>query len=85
MLTPEKLFDYADKYARKHEDTGKGTQFPTMRKAAKRFRCKLSDIEDAVNDYYGDGYMGIVVAVGMSGVGYAEIDIKGDQYIEAYA
>jgi hypothetical protein len=80
------LWRWARAYAKKHEDTGRGTQYPTMREATKRFRCTLDDIENVMGDDLGeeDRYLGIAVAVGIPGVGYANIETRGDQLIEAY-
>ena len=36
-VNPDQLFRYADRYARRQEKRGQGTQYPTFRKAAKRF------------------------------------------------
>jgi len=80
------LWRWARAYAKKHEDAGRGTQYPTMREATKRFRCTLDDIENVMGDDLGeeDRYLGIAVAVGVHGVGYANIETRGEQLIEAY-
>ncbi len=84
-MTPQELFDYADRFATKHEAKGKGTVYPTLRQAAKRFRCTYDDIQDAVDGWQADeGYLGIAVATGISGAGYANIIPRGAQLIEAY-
>jgi len=84
-MTPQELFDYADRFATKHEAKGKGTVYPTLRQAAKRFHCTYDDIQDAVDDWQGDtGYLGIAVAIGIPGQGSADIAPRGAQLIEAY-
>lgn len=83
-MKPEQLFRYADRYARRHEKAGMGTQYPTVRRAAKRFRVPQSVIVEAVEGAYIEGvYFGLVTAVGISGVGHADLD-GGDQQVEAY-
>lgn len=44
-MTPDELFNYADRFARRSEAEGKGTQYPTFRQAAKRFKVSLSDMK----------------------------------------
>lgn len=81
------LWRWARAYAKRHEDAGQGTQYPTMREATKRFRCTLDDIEAVIGDDLGDDedrYLGIAVAVGIQGVGTANIEVRGEQLIEAY-
>lgn len=82
-MTPEELFIYADRFARRAEKAGKGTQYPTFRQAAKRFRVKISDIEDACNDWCGEEYMRAIVAFRVGG-GVGCIESKGDYQVEAY-
>lgn len=84
MNLPEQLFRYATRYAKRSENAGKGTQHPTFRQAAKRFRCRIDDIESACEDYDGGGYMKAGVAMGMLGHGYACFENKGDWLVEAY-
>jgi len=57
---------------------------PTLRQVAKRFRVTYDDIETACSDYLGEGYLGIAVAVGISGHGYANLTPRGSQQVEAY-
>lgn len=79
------LWRWARAYAKKREDAGRGTQYPTMRGATKRFRCSMDDIENIMGDDIGeeDRYLGLAVAVGIQGVGYADLP-RGEQLIEAY-
>lgn len=82
-LTPQALFDFADQFARRKESTGKGTNYPTFRQAAKRFGVTLDEVEQACLDWQGDGYM--QPAVGMGGQhGCFKFENKGDWLVEAY-
>ena len=83
-MTPDQLFTYADRFARRHEADGRGTIYPTMRQVAKRFRVAYDEIEDACQIYQGEGYLGLVVAIGIQGHGYADITPRGEQQVEAY-
>ncbi len=89
MLNPEDLFRYADRYARRAEAAGKGTQYPTFRMAAKRFRVPMDEIEQACADYQGDGYMQPATGYGVGGNvgmrGAARIATRGEWLVEAYA
>ena len=84
VLTPQSLFDWATAFAKKHEDAGRGTKYPTFRQAAKRFGVKICDIEDACADWTGPGYMSAAVGFrAYNGIGlYEHI---GDYEVEAYA
>lgn len=88
-LTATALWLWARAYAKRHEDAGRGTQYPTLREATRRFRCTLDDIENTVGDDvevegHEDYYLGIAVAVGISGSGYADLEPRGEQLVEAY-
>lgn len=84
-VTSDQLWSYARKYADKKEKAGMGTQYPTMRQATKRFKCKIDDIQDAVDDAcFNDKYLGLAVAYGVSGFGSFEIEHRGNYEIEAY-
>ena len=54
------LWKYANKIARRAEKAGLGTQYPTIRQAAKRFNCKQSDIFECAGEgiQEGDHYLG---------------------------
>lgn len=83
------LWRWARGYSKRHEDSGKGTQYPTMREATKRFKCSMDDIENVMGDDLGDGedrYLGLAVAVrvGGHGGGVGDIEPRGAQLIEAY-
>lgn len=84
-----KLFNYARNYADKAERTGRGTQFPTVRQAAKRFKVPQDDILDVVECAEvslipGADYFALAVAVGISGVGHRGYDSPADYQLEAY-
>ena len=82
-LTPEALFGYACKSAKASEDADRGTQYPTFRQAARHFRVRLSEIEDACQDYQGDGYM--KPATGFRTFsGHGSFEHQGDWLVEAY-
>lgn len=87
-VDPKTLYAYARKFADRAERSGRGTQFPTVRLAAKRFRCKQADILMSVEDGAGlgsvPGYFGISVGRQIAGVGHASHDREGDYEIEAY-
>jgi hypothetical protein len=82
-LTPQALFDYARQFADKAEKTGRGTEFPTFAQAAKRFRVRIAAIEDAAEDWQGDGEMYVIVGI-RCGSGVGEFKKKGEYLIEAY-
>ena len=84
-MTAQELFNWARKYAKRHEDIGRGTQYPTMREATKRFHCTLDDIENIIDDDIEpeDSYLGLGVAWRV-GNGVADIEHRGDYVIEAY-
>lgn len=88
-MTGEQLFKYADRFALRSEARGEGTQWPTFRQIAKRFKVRHYEIEDAVessqgSDWIRGGYFGVAVGVQIQGVGYAEHDTRGEYQVEAY-
>lgn len=82
-LTADSLFRYARSFARRSEAADRGTKFPTFRQAARRFKVRLAEVEDACNDYVGAGYMKPAVGV-RSGSGVAVFESMGDWLVEAY-
>lgn len=84
-LTAPNLWTWARAHAKRHEDAGRGTQYPTAREATKRFRCTLDDIENIVGDDLEDDdkYLGLGVAYGVNNL-FAEIEHRGDYIVEAY-
>ena len=85
-MTPSarQIYDYAHRFGGRSVKAGKGTQWPTLRQVAKRFRTNIDAIEASIEGYDGSGYLGIVVAVGIPGVGAAEYKCRGDCQVEAY-
>lgn len=83
-LTPERLFDYANKYARESEVLGNGTEYPTVRQACQKFRVRQSEIVDLVESYSGEHYFALGVGVMIQGVGVAEHSRLGENVLEAY-
>lgn len=82
-LTPEALYAYAIATTDKAIAEGRGSDFPTFRMAARHFKVKLADIETAISDWQGRGYMQAAVARGGSG-GYFAYERLGDHQVEAY-
>lgn len=84
-LNATALWTWARGYAKRQENSGRGTQYPTMREATKRFRCTMDDIENIVGDDLDDDdkYLGLGVAWRV-GTGIATIETRGDYVIEAY-
>lgn len=84
----EAVIQYAKRFADKAERIGRGTEFPTIRQAAKRFGLLQSDVVEAVEDAANvgvDGFDYIGLGVGVStGTGYGVHDNVGDYVIEAY-
>lgn len=83
-VSAQALFDWANRFARKREAKGHGTQYPTFRQAATRFRVTHDELELTIGEYHGEGYLGMAVGFGISGVGIAGIRTRGDYLIEAY-
>ncbi len=86
------IFNYARRYADRAEQSGRGTQFPTVRQSARRFRCRQQMVVELVEqsdasaipgaDYF-DLAVGIGIGIGGGG-GYCEFESIGDYLIEAY-
>lgn len=85
-MTPEELFGYADRFARRSEEAEKGTKYPTFRQVAKRFKVTYDEIETVIDDYQGDGYLGMAVGmqVGGMGGGTYRFESRGQYLVEAY-
>lgn len=60
-LTADALFAYANCFARAREREGNGTEYPTVRSAARHFKVSQEAIRSAIDDYSGPGYMGEAV------------------------
>lgn len=82
-MSPTELFDYADKIARAAETRNQGTNYPTVRQAAKHFRVTQVAIEDACDDFQGEGYLGLIVGI-QTNDGLGTYASRGDCQVEAY-
>jgi hypothetical protein len=82
-MTPQQIFNYANNYARRAEANGEGTQYPTVRQTAKRFKTTQQAVIDTCEDWQGDGYLGVAVGLRI-GSGTYEIESQGDYEVEAY-
>lgn len=82
----DKLFAYASRFAKRAEEAGRGTQWPTYRQAASALRCTYDELEQLIEDYQGDGYMGTAVGcqVGGMGGGVYTYKSRGQYCVEAY-
>ena len=87
QLTNQNLFDYASKFAARSEKKGHGTQYPTVRQAAKYFRTTNKAICNAVEDSNlrdANAYFGLAPAIRVPGKGNYELKNQGEWIIEAY-
>lgn len=76
-LTPDELWSYANAvYCAKEK-------YPTLKQCARAFNCSVADIEQAIDDYQGERYLGLVVAIGIQGAGVAEL-ARSEREVEAY-
>jgi acyl carrier protein phosphodiesterase len=59
--TADKLWQYARRLALHSEYRGFGTKYPTVREAARHFKCRQSEIVEATEDdmYPHDRYLGV--------------------------
>lgn len=82
-MTPDELFAYAVKFCHDSEVAEQGTKYPTFRQVASRFKVTYDKIEQACDEWQGDGYM--APAVGFrSGNGVASFATRGEHQVEAY-
>lgn len=77
-FNPNLLFSWAAAYCIRTKES------PTLKKAARKFKRKIGDIITAVEDYQGDGYMGVAIGYRCAN-GVYHIEHKGDYILEAYA
>lgn len=80
--TPQEVFDYAIAFTNERVQSNAHRLQPNFREAARKFRCKISDLEDVIQDYQGAGYLGYAVGFQCGG-GAAPFKNKGDYLIEA--
>lgn len=81
-LTPESLFEYVVTFTQKREQQNASRLHPKISEACRKFHCRISDIQDAINDYQGAHYLGCVVGFQCAG-GSSEIVHSGNYLIEA--
>lgn len=82
-MTPDDLFKYAASYAGESEAAGRGTQYPTVREAARHFRVTQVEISDQCDDWQGDGYMKLATGIRV-GSSVGSFENLGDCLVEAY-
>jgi hypothetical protein len=87
QVNADALFDYAMAFCKASEEKDRGSDYPTFREAAKKFKVRISDIEEAVETFHNDNqderYMDAIVGV-RCGAGIAPYNRVGDYKIEAY-
>lgn len=83
-MKPQELFDYANAYAIKRGKSGVfGSEWPTFQQAAKHFKCSLEDVQDAIDDWSGKGYLGASMGGICNGGIFTTVDMA-EYRIEAY-
>ena len=87
-MTYEGLFRYARRYADRKEAAGMGSQFPTVRQAAKRFGVPQAAVLMAMechdaSEIPGADYFQLAVGI-LTGGGHAAFDDPADFQLEAY-
>jgi len=78
--TGEQLWKWSRKIALNSEYKGFGTKYPTVREAARRFKCKQSEIVETTEGYWHteDRYLGVASY-------YTAVPTPlGDYVVEAY-
>lgn len=83
-MTPDSLFEYANQCARLSEQLSSGTKYPTFRQVAKHFNVAYDDIEDAISDYCGDGYLGAIVGMRVGQNLTFSFKFRSQYQVEAY-
>jgi hypothetical protein len=83
--TAQELFDWAAGWTERAAKSGNPEQYPTIRKAARRFCCKQAEIAEVLDGDIAldDGYLGMGVGWRV-GNGVADIEKVGDYIVEAY-
>ena len=82
-LNPQALFDYAVAFCAASEKADRGSCYPEFREAARHFRVNLAAIQQACEDWQGEGYMAAGVGL-RNGSGHYHYERKGDYRVEAY-
>lgn len=84
-LNSNKLFEYAMQFCKDSIANGKGSDFPTFRQVARKFRVKLEEVQNAIDDFSADGkkYMETIVGI-QTGAGHGYFDKVSDYKVEAW-
>lgn len=84
-LDSNKLFEYAMQFCKDSIANGKGSDFPTFREVSRKFRVKLEEVQNAIDDFSANGqqYMDAIVGI-KTGAGYGTFDNVGDHKVEAW-
>jgi len=87
QVDPNALFDYATAFCKESEAKDRGSDYPTFREAAKKFKVRISDIQDALENFRNDNqderYMDAMVGM-RCGAGIVSFERMGDYKVEAY-
>jgi len=82
---PERVWAYVDRFIRRAENSGRGTQYPTVRLTAHRFKVKQSVIRDIVeNRECRLGNFDLLVGIRVGNAVGDTGNNEGDYQIEAY-
>ena len=82
-MTPDDLFDYATSFSCRSVGAGQGARYPTFSQAAKRFKVSLGAVEEACENFVGNGYMKPATGLRV-GSGVKRIQSRGNWLVEAY-
>lgn len=86
-LEPNVLFAYAVEFSKKSVSDGLGSQYPTFSEVARKFRVKLQDVQDSIDDFKNENqdnrYMDAIVGIGNANGTYAFTKL-GEYRVEAY-
>ena len=81
------LVEYADRYATRAEQSGKGTQYPTIRRLATRFKMRSSQVIELIEDFdcweTAFDYVGLVVGIRVGG-SVGSFDHEGEYQLEVW-
>lgn len=84
-LDSEKLFEYAFQFCKDSIANGNGSDYPTFREVARKFKVKQETVQDAIDDFHtrDSRYMDTIVGIRtFSGIGcFGKI---GDYKVEAW-
>jgi len=79
------LFNYALQFCKDSIAKDRGSDFPTFREVAKKFRVRMAAIQEAIEDFENDRnrYMDTIVGV-RCGAGIGSFKNMGDYKVEAW-